>query len=277
MAKYPKTTGQLVTTRIKIDSALNGGRMLLDDQLKEMIDLLWPVGASTPEFFQEDIDWWLELVAQYGIEVAPKDGRLLKVADYPKLFSDGIGYTYGWANSNPGPTTTYTGTDVDGNPITYVHPADLDVAGNALPVPEGTSPAYFRLPNTLARFKREAGEASFVNEWTDTDGNPHAILTEYKAEIGRGQLDAQRGITGRINRSDSTDNSRQFFTDCTQEQIENHGALTSEWGAVLQGMGNDGVGRKICTGINFESSKVTPTSTEVHPIMMINTSLLRVT
>ena len=198
MAKYPKTTGQLVTTRIKIDSALNGGRMLLDDQLKEMIDLLWPVGASTPEFFQEDIDWWLELVAQYGIEVAPKDGRLLKVADYPKLFSDGIGYTYGWANSNPGPTTTYTGTDVYGNPITYVHPADLDVAGNALPVPEGTSPAYFRLPNTLARFKREAGEASFVNEWTDTDGNPHAILTEYKAEIGRGQLDAQRGIRGYV-------------------------------------------------------------------------------
>lgn len=196
MAKYPKTTGQLVTTRIKIDSALNGGRMLLDDQLKEMIDLLWPVGASTPEFFQEDLDWWLELVAQYGIEVAPKDGRLLKVADYPKLFNDGIGYTYGWANSNPGPTTTYTGTDVDGNPITYVHPADLDVAGNALPVPAGTSPAYFRLPNTLARFKREAGEASFVNEWTDTDGNPHAILTEYKAEIGRGQLDAQRGISG---------------------------------------------------------------------------------
>ena len=196
MAKYPKTTGQLVTTRIKIDSALNGGRMLLDDQLKEMIDLLWPVGASTPEFFQENLDWWLELVAQYGIEVAPKDGRLLKVADYPKLFNDGIGYTYGWANSNPGPTTTYTGTDVDGNPITYVHPADLDVAGNALPVPEGTSPAYFRLPNTLARFKREAGEASFVNEWTDTDGNPHAILTEYKAEIGRGQLDAQRGISG---------------------------------------------------------------------------------
>ena len=198
MAKYPKTTGQMVTTRIKIDSALNGGRMLLDDQLKEMIDLLWPVGASTPEFFQENLDWWLELVAQYGIEVAPKDGRLLKVADYPKLFNDGIGYTYGWANSNPGPTTTYTGTDVDGNPITYVHPADLDVAGNALPVPEGTSPAYFRLPNTLARFKREAGEASFVNEWTDTDGNPHAILTEYKAEIGRGQLDAQRGITGTI-------------------------------------------------------------------------------
>ena len=200
MAKYPKTTGQLVTTRIKIDSALNGGRMLLDDQLKEMIDLLWPVGASTPEFFQENLDWWLELVAQYGIEVAPKDGRLLKVADYPKLFSDGIGYTYGWANSNPGPTTTYTGTDVDGNPITYVHPADLDVAGNALPVPAGTSPAYFRLPNTLARFKREAGDASFVNEWTDTDGNPHAILTEYKAEIGRGQLDAQRGITGDVKK-----------------------------------------------------------------------------
>lgn len=264
MAKYPKTTGQLVTTRIKIDSALNGGRMLLDDQLKEMIDLLWPVGASTPEFFQENLDWWLELVAQYGIEVAPKDGRLLKVADYPKLFNDGIGYTYGWANSNPGPTTTYTGTDVDGNPITYVHPADLDVAGNALPVPEGTSPAYFRLPNTLARFKREAGEASFVNEWTDTDGNPHAILTEYKAEIGRGQLDAQRGISGSTTLS--------LYGEYSVGS-KNEGALTTALGESKR---NDGAWRDDGVKLKFNSSMVAPTSEEASPIGAIVHTLIRV-
>ena len=265
MAKYPKTTGQLVTTRIKIDSALNGGRMLLDDQLKEMIDLLWPVGASTPEFFQEDLDWWLELVAQYGIEVAPKDGRLLKVADYPKLFNDGIGYTYGWADSNPGPTTTYTGTDVDGNPITYVHPADLDVAGNALPVPEGTSPAYFRLPNTLARFKREAGEASFVNEWTDTDGNPHAILTEYKAEIGRGQLDAQRGIFGKTRFiSCGIDYSGSLFVNTNPEAgsiSANGGAFAGTWGTMT---------------LLFNSGKTAPFKNENSPIELATTVLLRI-
>lgn len=263
MAKYPKTTGQLVTTRIKIDSALNGGRMLLDDQLKEMIDLLWPVGASTPEFFQEDLDWWLELVAQYGIEVAPKDGRLLKVADYPKLFNDGIGYTYGWADSNPGPTETYTGTDVDGNPITYVHPADLDVAGNALPVPEGTSPAYFRLPNTLARFKREAGEASFVNEWTDTDGNPHAILTEYKAEIGRGQLDAQRGIRGKaeLQGTESALTSGAFLD---AGYIPNQ-----EWSAHEST-------RTIRFRLGFDSSRVGPIAQETIPSSIVTSCLLRV-
>ena len=272
MAKYPKTTGQLVTTRIKIDSALNGGRMLLDDQLKEMIDLLWPVGASTPEFFQENLDWWLELVAQYGIEVAPKDGRLLKVADYPKLFNDGIGYTYGWANSNPGPTTTYTGTDVDGNPITYVHPADLDVAGNALPVPEGTSPAYFRLPNTLARFKREAGEASFVNEWTDTDGNPHAILTEYKAEIGRGQLDAQRGIRGEIGNNEPWSN-RGFTgygwntaTGAFPELIIGDMAIKLEPGNEYLPL----------TAIRFDSSAVVPISLESNPSAISVCSLIRI-
>ena len=265
MAKYPKTTGQLVTTRIKIDSALNGGRMLLDDQLKEMIDLLWPVGASTPEFFQEDIDWWLELVAQYGIEVAPKDGRLLKVADYPKLFSDGIGYTYGWANSNPGPTTTYTGTDVDGNPITYVHPADLDVAGNALPVPEGTSPAYFRLPNTLARFKREAGEASFVNEWTDTDGNPHAILTEYKAEIGRGQLDAQRGIfgTGFITGGANSDYGGALLNNTSMVGSMGQGSNAVRW-STRQNMHV------------FDSGRVAPVSDEIVTISASVMVLIRI-
>ena len=263
MAKYPKTTGQMVTTRIKIDSALNGGRMLLDDQLKEMIDLLWPVGASTPEFFQENLDWWLELVAQYGIEVAPKDGRLLKVADYPKLFNDGIGYTYGWANSNPGPTTTYTGTDVDGNPITYVHPADLDVAGNALPVPEGTSPAYFRLPNTLARFKREAGEASFVNEWTDTDGNPHAILTEYKAEIGRGQLDAQRGIRGQAELQGTE-------WALTSGAFRDAGLIPNqEWSAHEDTRTNR-------FRLGFDSSRVGPIAQETIPSSSVTRCLLRI-
>lgn len=268
MAKYPKTTGQLVTTRIKIDSALNGGRMLLDDQLKEMIDLLWPVGASTPEFFQENLDWWLELVAQYGIEVAPKDGRLLKVADYPKLFNDGIGYTYGWANSNPGPTTTYTGTDVDGNPITYVHPADLDVAGNALPVPEGTSPAYFRLPNTLARFKREAGEASFVNEWTDTDGNPHAILTEYKAEIGRGQLDAQRGINGHL-----VFKTLQIGTSIITKPsgaFDFFNSASSGAGLIFGNTSND-------VGLDFNANRVTPIENEMRPSSMVVSYLIRIT
>ena len=269
MAKYPKTTGQLVTTRIKIDSALNGGRMLLDDQLKEMIDLLWPVGASTPEFFQEDLDWWLELVAQYGIEVAPKDGRLLKVADYPKLFNDGIGYTYGWADSNPGPTTTYTGTDVDGNPITYVHPADLDVAGNALPVPEGTSPAYFRLPNTLARFKREAGEASFVNEWTDTDGNPHAILTEYKAEIGRGHLDAQRGIRGDFELLTQTPQSQTgVFSKLEYIQDIATGFVPGDPGVFIRGWG------RVWPKLN--SALVTPNATENLVITDVVSALIRV-
>ena len=263
---YLKTTGQCVTTKIKVPSAPNGGRMLLDDQLKEMIDLLWPVGASTPEFFQENLDWWLELVAQYGIEVAPKDGRLLKVADYPKLFNDGIGYTYGWADSNPGPTETYTGTDVDGNPITYVHPADLDVAGNALPVPEGTSPAYFRLPDSRARFKREAGEASFVNEWSDTDGNPHAILTEYKAKIGRGQLDAQRGITGQTGLRDSI----AGFT--LSERVFFHSTKESFWG--LQGVEN---ATPSARRLYFDSSRVAAVGVENNPVSTVLTILIRIT
>ena len=198
MAQYPKTTGALVTVNIRNANKAGGdGRMKLDAQLIEMMDILHPVGEV--KFMMTDqVDPWIEKMAVYNQVWARGDGSLVKVADYPRIFND-IGFKYGWSNTNPNSTYTYTFTDNNGVARSLVIYEDLDIDGNAKPVPEGESPLYFRLPNLAGRFLRCAGTASYVNKWTDTDGTVRQLLTEYKAEMYRGQLDAQRGISGTIN------------------------------------------------------------------------------
>lgn len=197
MAQYPKTTGALVTVNIRNANKAGGdGRMKLDAQLIEMMDILHPVGEV--KFMMTDqVDPWIEKMAVYNQVWARGDGSLVKVADYPRIFND-IGFKYGWSNANPNGTYTYTFTDNNGSEKSIVIYEDLDIDGNAKPVPEGESPLYFRLPNLSGRFLRCAGTASYVNKWTDTDGTVRQLLTEYKAEMYRGQLDAQRGISGQI-------------------------------------------------------------------------------
>ena len=194
MAQYPKTTGDLVTAKIKVASAANQGRMKLDDLLKEMFNIMLPV-AELKTMMSDEVDAWIEKMAEYGQEWCEPDGRLLKCTDYPELFAL-IGYNYGWSNTNPNGTTTYSFTDNNGTAKSLVLYNDLDIDGNALAV-SGT-PAYFRIPNLAGRFLRCAGTASYVNKWTDTDGTVRQLLTEYKAEMYKGQLDAQRGIRGYV-------------------------------------------------------------------------------
>ena len=197
MAQYPKTTGALVTVNIRNANKAGGdGRMKLDAQLIEMMDILHPVGEV--KFMMTDqVDPWIEKMAVYDQVWARGDGSLVKVADYPRIFND-IGFKYGWSNTNPNSTYTYTFTDNNGVARSLVIYEDLDIDGNAKPVPDGESPLYFRLPNLAGRFLRCAGTASYVNKWTDTDGTVRQLLTEYKAEMYRGQLDAQRGISGSV-------------------------------------------------------------------------------
>lgn len=189
-------TGETITFKPKKSTAANGGRMKGDALIKEMFDIMLPV-AELKTMMSDEVDAWIAKMAEYGQEWCEPDGRLLKCTDYPELFAL-IGYKYGYSNTNPNGTYTYTFTDNNGVARSIVIYNDLDIDGNAKPVPEGESPLYFRLPNLAGRFLRCAGTASYVNKWTDTDGTVRQLLTEYKAEMYRGQLDAQRGISGQI-------------------------------------------------------------------------------
>ena len=143
MAKYPKTTGECVTVRPKKSTATNGGRMLLDDALIEMLDIMLPIG-ELKTFATDQVSIFKNKMAEYGQEWVEPDGRLLAKASYPDLFSL-IGYNYGWSTNNPNGTYTHSFTDVDGVAKSLVIYNDLDIDGNAKPV-SGT-PAYFRIPN----------------------------------------------------------------------------------------------------------------------------------
>ena len=191
MPQYMKSTGQLITVRPKKESAANQGRMLLDDALIEMMDVLLPV-SSMKIFASDETDEWIAKMAEYNQEWCEYDGRLLKVSDYAKLHSM-IGYKYGWSNTNPNGTYTYSFTDVNGVERSLQIYNDLEIDGNAKPV-EGT-PAYFRIPNLAGRFLRCAGTATYVNKWQDSDNVTRQLLTEYSAPMYKGQLDAQRDIT----------------------------------------------------------------------------------
>ena len=268
MAKYPKTTGQLVTTRIKIDSALNGGRMLLDDQLKEMFNIMLPV-AELKTMMSDEVDAWIEKMAEYGQEWCEPDGRLLKCTDYPELFAL-IGYNYGWSNTNPNGTTTYSFTDNNGTAKSLVLYNDLDIDGNALAV-SGT-PAYFRIPNLAGRFLRCAGTASYVNKWTDTDGTVRQLLTEYKAEMYKGQLDAQRGISGRIGNNEPWSN-RGFTGYGWNTATGAFPKLFIGDMAIKLEPGNEYLP---LTAIRFDSSAVVPISLESNPSAISVCSLIRI-
>lgn len=192
MGQYIKTTGDLVTVRPKIESAANQGRMMLDNALIEMFNIMLPIG-ELKTFATDEVDSWVAKMSEYGQEWCEPDGRLLKCTDYPELFAL-IGYNYGWSSTNPNGTYTYTFTDVDGNEKSLVIYNDLDIDGNAKLV-EG-NPSYFRIPNFSGRFLRSAGTASYVNKWTDSEGTERQLLTEYKAEMYKGKLDAIRDISG---------------------------------------------------------------------------------
>ena len=194
MGTYVKTTGDLVTVRPKKTSAANQGRMLLDDALIEMLDIMLPVG-ELKTFSTDQVDSWIAKMAEYGQEWMVPEGQLLKVADYPELFAL-IGYNYGWSDANPNTTYTYTFTDVNGESKSLTLYNDLDIDGNAKAV--SGSPAYFRLPNYSGRFLRCAGTATYANKWTDTNGNERQLLTTYTAKMYKGKLDAQRGISGKL-------------------------------------------------------------------------------
>ena len=105
MAQYPKTTGALVTVNIRNANKAGGdGRMKLDAQLIEMMDILHPVGEV--KFMMTDqVDPWIEKMAVYNQVWARGDGSLVKVADYPRIFND-IGFKYGWSNTQPNGTYT---------------------------------------------------------------------------------------------------------------------------------------------------------------------------
>ena len=195
MPQYMKSTGQLITVRPKKESAANQGRMILDDALIEMLDIMLPVG-ELKTFATDEIDSWIAKMSEYGQEWVEPDGRLLKVSDYPDLFAL-IGYNYGWSSTNPNGTYTYSFTDVNGVARSLQIYNDLEIDGNAKSA-EG-SPSYFRIPNLAGRFLRCAGTATYVNKWQDSDNVTRQLLTEYSAPMYKGQLDAQRDITGRFS------------------------------------------------------------------------------
>ena len=198
MPQYMKTTGSLVTVKPKKESAANQGRMLLDDALIEMLDIMLPVG-ELKTFATDEIDSWIAKMSEYGQEWVEPDGRLLKVSDYPDLFAL-IGYNYGWSSTNPNGTYTYSFTDVNGVERSLQIYNDLEIDGNAKSA-EG-SPSYFRIPNLAGRFLRCAGTATYVNKWQDSDNVTRQLLTEYSAPMYKGQLDAQRDITGEFRFGD---------------------------------------------------------------------------
>lgn len=271
MAQYPKTTGALVTVNIRnAEKAGGDGRMKLDAQLIEMMDILHPVG-EVKLLMTDQVDPWIEKMAVYDQVWAGIDGSLVKVSDYPRLFND-IGYKYGYSNTNPNGTYTYTFTDNNGNEKSLVIYNDLDIDGNAKPVPEGESPLYFRLPNLAGRFLRCAGTASYVNKWTDTDGTVRQLLTEYKAEMYKGCLDAQRGIRGQIGNNEPWSN-RGFTgygwntaTGAFPELIIGDMAIKLEPGNEYLSL----------TAIRFDSSAVVPISLESNPSAISVCSLIRI-
>ena len=273
MGHYPKTTGDLVTVNIRnADKAGGDGRLLLDEQLKEIMDILHPVGEV--KFMMTDqVDPWIEKMAVYDQVWTGIDGSLVKVSDYPRLFND-IGYKYGYSNTNPNGTYTYSFTDNNGNSKSLVIYNDLDIDGNAKPVPEGESPLYFRLPNLSGRFLRCAGTASYVNKWTDTDGTVRQLLTEYKAEMYKGQLDAQRGISGelpsnmvQLSRSDIALDSvgRGCFSKFSIHGTESYYSRF-----------NVGSFSSYTLGAPFDSSYVTPVQGESSQISISTASLIRI-
>ena len=258
MPMYPKTTGDCVTVKIKNASQANGGRMLLDNQLAEMIDIMLPVG-ELKTFATDEVDAWISKMAAYNQVWAEPDGSLLKKSDYPALFAL-IGYNYGWSNSNPNGTYTHTFTDVDGNEKSLVLYNDLDIDGNAKPV--SGSPAYFRLPNFAGRFLRCKGTATYANKWTDTDGNEHEVLTEYKAEMYKGKLDAQRDITGVMDGQ-------------VGDVYEYLGAFQiDELGKAVDFSGYSDLGRYM--RIHFHSSRDVPIAPEIIPSSQTLKYLLRI-
>lgn len=266
MAQYPKTTGALVTVNIRNANKAGGdGRMKLDAQLIEMFDIMLPV-AELKTMMSDEVDAWISKMAEYGQEWCEPDGRLLKCTDYPELFAL-IGYNYGWSNTNPNGTSSYSFTDNNGASKSLVIYNDLDIDGNALPV-VGT-PAYFRLPNLAGRFLRCAGTASYVNKWTDTDGTVRQLLTEYKAEMYRGQLDAQRGISGEIGVSGSLSGNGSGAFSFRTKYVAAGGLQGSMNGFWVE----DGVGSRYYT---LASDRMIPTSGEIEPISMVIYSLLRI-
>lgn len=265
MAQYPKTTGALVTVNIRNANKAGGdGRMKLDAQLIEMMDILHPVGEV--KFMMTDqVDPWIEKMAVYNQVWTRGDGSLVKVADYPRIFND-IGFKYGWSNTNPNGTYTYTFTDNNGSEKSIVIYEDLDIDGNAKPVPEGESPLYFRLPNLSGRFLRCAGTASYVNKWTDTDGTVRQLLTEYKAEMYKGQLDAQRGIRGLLH-------GTLFLSPF--EGGEGAFFRTAPFKSYFSGIG-DGSFKFIPREVLFDTSGSIPITTENLPLLISVETLLRI-
>ena len=247
---YP-ATGETITFKVKKSTAANGGRMKGDAQLIEMLDIMLPV-AELKTMMSDEVDAWIAKMAEYGQEWCEPDGRLLKCTDYPELFAL-IGYNYGWSSTNPNGTSTYSFTDNNGASKSLVIYNDLDIDGNALPV-VGT-PAYFRIPNLAGRFLRCAGTASYVNKWTDTDGTVRQLLTEYKAEMYKGQLDAQRGISGDFELLTQTPQSQTgVFSKLEYIQDIAAGFVPGNPGVFIRGWG------RVWPKLN--SALVTPNATE---------------
>ena len=242
MPQYMKTTGSLVTVKPKKESAANQGRMLLDDALIEMLDIMLPVG-ELKTFATDEIDSWIAKMSEYGQEWVEPDGRLLKVSDYPDLFAL-IGYNYGWSSTNPNGTYTYSFTDVNGVARSLQIYNDLEIDGNAKSA-EG-SPSYFRIPNFAGRFLRCAGTATYVNKWQDSDNVTRQLLTEYSAPMYKGQLDAQRDISGSMGLS---------LTGGIAYMPPFKKGLS--WSETIRASGGYTVGEKV-----FETSLSTPTTIE---------------
>ena len=217
----------------------------------------------------DEVDAWIAKMAEYGQEWCEPDGRLLKCTDYPELFAL-IGYNYGWSSTNPNGTSTYSFTDNNGASKSLVIYNDLDIDGNALPV-SGT-PAYFRIPNLAGRFLRCAGTASYVNKWTDTDGTVRQLLTEYKAEMYKGQLDAQRGIRGRHW------GSTYYLAQMEENSYfsPNSFTVSLENGSQVDVYPKAGAGFRQGVYITFDASRVVPTATNPGPLSVATSMCLRI-
>ena len=265
---YP-ATGETITFKVKKSTAPNGGRMKGDDLIKEMFNIMLPV-AELKTMMSDEVDAWIAKMAEYGQEWCTPDGRLLKCTDYPELFAL-IGYNYGWSSTNPNGTSTYSFTDNNGNSKSLVIYNDLDIDGNSLPVPEGTSPLYFRIPNLAGRFLRCAGEATYINKWTDTDGTVRQLLTEYKAEMYKGQLDAQRGISGRYETSNDLQSlPPSFYTGsgCIQNLAFNEVYPSAQISSGKEQKSN---------GFKIDNGLVIPIDKTNRPLSFSMTCLLRIT
>ena len=271
MGTYVKTTGDLVTVRPKKTSAANQGRMLLDDALIEMLDIMLPVG-ELKTFSTDQVDSWIAKMAEYGQEWMVPEGQLLEVADYPDLFAL-IGYNYGWSDANPNTTYTYTFTDVNGASKSLTLYSDLDIDGNAKAV--SGSPAYFRLPNYAGRFLRCVGTATYANKWSDADGNTRQLLTTYTAEMYKGKLDAQRGISGRH----SLGIQGKYFALNTDFESAASGVLKSlkkAFSSTSRGVANIINYSDASHGIGIDSSWMVPSSTEDVAMFMCAMPVIRI-